>query len=123
VPNSLGSRPTLPIHSDTARVLAGRHGGVHTATSREQELPGPLARRLQIIIDGRAGLFVQLELDWLSSLLLSHRCAIRSIATGGDILDPDSNDVAPSKLAVDGQVEHGEIANTAFNLKLGDARA
>jgi hypothetical protein len=98
--------------------LAGGHAGVRTATTREQELAGPLVSSLQIIIDGLAGLFAQFESDGLTSFLLSDGCAIRRVAAGGDILDPGSDDVAPSKLAVDGEIEHCEVANAAFNLEL-----
>jgi hypothetical protein len=48
---------------------------------------------------------------------LSNRCSIRSVPVGGDILDPDGDDVTTSKLAVDRQVEHGEVASAAFDLE------
>ena len=64
------------------------------------------------------GLFAQLEPDGMTGFLLSDGCAICGAASGGYILDPDSDDVAPSKLAINGKVEHGQVANTAFNLKL-----
>jgi len=40
------------------------------------------------------------------------------VAAGSDILDPDGNDVAATKLAVDCQIEHGEVTNSAFDLEL-----
>src|SRR3977135_4088913 len=49
---------------------------------------------------------------------LSDRCAIRRVAAGGDILDPDGDDVTAAKLAVDRQIEHREVANSAFDLEL-----
>jgi hypothetical protein len=49
---------------------------------------------------------------------LSNRCAIRRVAAGGDIPDPDGDDVAAKKLAVDRQIEHREVANSAFDLEL-----
>src|SRR5215216_1954630 len=52
------------------------------------------------------------------SFLLSNRCAIRRVAAGGDILDPDCDDVAAAKLAVDRQIEHREVANSTFDLEL-----
>jgi hypothetical protein len=35
----------------------------------------------------------------------------------GDVLDPDSDDITATKLAVDCQIEHGEVANAAFDLR------
>jgi len=97
--------------------LAGGHAGVRTATTSEQELALPLVRSLQIIIDGLAGLFAQFKSDRPSGFLLSDGCAIGRVAARGDILDPDGDDVTAKKLAVDCQIEHGEVANAAFNLK------
>ena len=99
------------------RILAGGHAGVRTATTREQELARPLVGSPQIIIDGLAGLFAQFESNRPSSFLLSDGCAVRRVAAGGDILDPDRHDITPSKFTVDCQIEHGEVANAALNLK------
>jgi hypothetical protein len=49
---------------------------------------------------------------------LSNRCAIRRVAASGDILDPDGDDVTAAKLAVDRQIEHRKVANSAFDLEL-----
>jgi hypothetical protein len=84
----------------------------------EQELAGPLVGGLQIIIDGLAGLFAQLKSDGPPGFLLPDSCAIRRVAAGGDILDPDGDDVAATKLAVDCQIEHGEVASAALDLEL-----
>jgi len=97
--------------------LAGGHAGVRTATTREQELARPLVGSPQIIIDGLAGLFAQFESNRPSSFLLSDGCAVRRVAAGGDILDPDRHDITPSKFTVDCQIEHGEVAKAALNLK------
>jgi hypothetical protein len=37
-------------------------------------------------------------------------------AAGGDILDPDGDDITAAKLAIDRQIEHGEVASAAFDL-------
>src|SRR5260370_11746648 len=71
-----------------------------------------------MIVDGLAGLLTQFKSDRPPSFLLSNRCAIRRIATGGDILDQDGDDVTAAKLAVDRQIEHREVANSAFDLEL-----
>jgi hypothetical protein len=48
---------------------------------------------------------------------LSDRCPIRRVPAGGDILDPDGDDITTAKLAVDRQIEHGEVASAAFDLE------
>ena len=84
----------------------------------EQELAGPLVGSLQIVIDGLAGLIAQFKPDRPPGFLLPDGCAIRCVAACGDILDPDGDDIAATKLAVDCQIEHGEVASAAFDLEL-----
>jgi hypothetical protein len=59
-----------------------------------------------MIIDRLAGLFAQFKSDRPPSFSLPDRCTIRRISTGGDILDPDGDDVAATKFAVDCKIEH-----------------
>jgi hypothetical protein len=37
---------------------------------------------------------------------LPNRCAIGRVPAGGDILDPNGDDITAAKLAVDSQIEH-----------------
>src|SRR5579863_7714245 len=90
---------------DEAGILSGRHAAVGAAMAGEQELAGPLVGGLQIVIDGLPGLIAQFKSDRPARFLLPDGCSIRR-ATGGDILDPNGNDVAATKLAVDCQIEH-----------------
>src|ERR1700731_4882698 len=108
-PNPLGDEPGI---------LAGGHTAVCATMAGEQELARPFAGGLQIIINGLAGLIAQFEPDRPSSFLLPDGSAIRRIPAGGDILDPDGDDVAATKLAVDCEIEHGEVASAALDLKL-----
>jgi hypothetical protein len=101
-----------------ASILAGRHIGLGTTTTREQELAASFVGGFWVIIDGLAGLLAQFKSDGPASFLLSNRCAIRRVAAGGDVLNPDGNDVTAAKLAVDCQIEHREVANSAFDLEL-----
>jgi hypothetical protein len=56
--------------------------------------------------------------DYLPAFLrLSDRCAIRRVSTGSDILNPEGNDVTASKLTIDRQIEHGEVASATFDLE------
>jgi hypothetical protein len=97
--------------------LAGRNASVRAATTCEQELAGPLVGSLQIIIDGLAGLLAQFKPDRPSSFLLPDGCAICRVAAGSDILDPNGHDITPTKLAVDCQIEHGQVASATFGLE------
>jgi len=45
-------------------------------------------------------------------------CAIRRVSAGSDILDPDGDDITPTKLAVDCQIEHSQVASATFDLEL-----
>jgi hypothetical protein len=103
---------------DEAGILSGRYAAVGTAMAGEQEFAGPFVGGLQIVIDGLAGLIAQFKPDRPSRFLLPDGCAIRRVAAGGDIFDADGNDVAATKLAVDCQIEHGEVANAALDLEL-----
>jgi hypothetical protein len=60
-----------------------------------------------MVIDGLAGLLAQFKSDGPPGFLLPDGCAIRRVTADGDILDPDGNDITPTKLAVDRQIEHG----------------
>ena len=101
-----------------ASILAGRHTGLWTTTTREQELAGSFVAGLQKVIDGLAGLLTHFKSNGPTGFLLSNRCAIRRVAAGGDIFDPYGNDVATTKLAGDRQIEHREVANSTFDLDL-----
>jgi hypothetical protein len=49
---------------------------------------------------------------------LAYSCAIRRVSARGDIVDFDRHDIAATKLAVDRQIEHGEVSDATFNLEL-----
>src|SRR4030081_109828 len=83
------------------RILARCHVAVGTTTTSKQELAGPLVGSLQIVIDGLAGLLAQFKSDGPPGFLLPDGFAIRRVAAGSDILDPDGDDITPTKLAVD----------------------
>jgi hypothetical protein len=55
-------------------------------------------------------LLAQFDSDWPPGFRLAKRCAIRRVAAGGDI--------PAAKLAVDRQIEHRKVTNTAFDLEL-----
>src|ERR1700694_719400 len=106
-----------PLRNESG-ILARCHVAVRTATAGEQELAGPFASGLQVVIDRLAGLFAQFKSNGSASFLFSGRCAIGRVSACGDILEPNGNNITATKFAVDCQVEHGEVASAAFDLEL-----
>jgi hypothetical protein len=104
-----------PLGNEARKLTCG-HAGFATTTTVEQKLARPFVVRRQIIIDRLSGLFAQFKSDRSPGLLLPHGCAIRRISTGGNILDSDGDDVAATKLAVDCQIEHRQIASATLDL-------
>jgi len=98
--------------------MTGCHTAVGATTPCEQELAGPFAGGPEIVIDCMADLLAQFKSDRPSSFLLSNCRAICRVPTGSDILHPHGDDITATKLAVDCQIEHGEVANAAFDLEL-----
>jgi len=98
--------------------VARCHAAFCTAATSEQELAGPLVGDFQIVIDGLAGLFGQFKSDWPSRLLLSQPLHGPPCIARSDILDLDRDDVTATELAVDRQIEHGEVPSAAFDLEL-----
>src|SRR6185312_7305661 len=86
------------------------------SAAREQELAWLLARRSQVIFDRLPRLLGQLELDRPPCIPLSHRRALGRAAVRRNILDPEGHHVAATQLAVDRQVEHGEVAGATSTI-------
>jgi hypothetical protein len=88
----------------------------------EQELAGFLAGRPDVVVHRLAGLFRQFKPDGPPSLFLAHGSPINGIAIRSDVLDFESDDIAASQFAVDGQIEHRQIACSLLDLELGPDR-
>ena len=97
--------------------MSGRQSTSSATASGEQELAGLPVYHAQVVVESLARLFGQLEPDWAASFLLPDRRAVESVAIRGDVIDAYSHDVTASKLAVDREVEQGEIARSPFNLQ------
>jgi hypothetical protein len=94
------SNATNPL-GDEPGILASGHTSVGAAMAGEQELARPFAGGLQIIINCPTDFDRSIQSYRTPGFLLPDGCAIRCIAAGGDVLDPDGDDVAATKLAVD----------------------
>src|SRR5262245_6300227 len=116
-------RPEQPrIEPDAAdpfgykpRVLACRHAATDVSAARKQKFAGLLARRPQIILDRLPGLFGQLELDRPPRLALPDGRPLDRVPGRGDIVDLESHHVTAAQLAVDREIEHGEVSGATLN--------
>jgi hypothetical protein len=108
--------------ADEARILSGRQSTSRTTASGEQELAGLPVRYAQVVVEGLARLFRQFEPDWAASFLLPDSRAVETVPIRGDVIDAHRHDVAASKLAVDREVEQGEIACSSFNMQFRSYR-
>jgi hypothetical protein len=93
-----------------------------SSASCEQELAGLFAGRPDVVIHRLAGLFRQFEPYRPSGLFLAYGRPIDGIAIRRNVLDLKSDDIAASELAVDGQIEHGQITRSLLDLELGPDR-
>ena len=65
--------------------------------------------------------WVLAEFEWDGStcLLLADVCSVDRIAIRRHVIDPEGNEVATAQLAVDGEIEKCQVANTALQLQVG----
>jgi hypothetical protein len=59
---------------------------------------------VQPFLQRGSGLFRDLELNRTAGLVLDNRRSISYAPTGGDVVDPEADEIASSKLAVDGEL-------------------
>ena len=100
-------------------VLPCCHALTGAASAREQEFAGLLACGFQIVVDGLTGLIGQLELDRPAGFLLPYRCAVDGISVRCNVFDLEGDDIAAAQLAVDGEIEHGEVAGSSLDQQSG----
>ena len=123
MPNRFGSSPMLATHSETSRAYCLVVIDSSRATSAgEQEFAGSLAGGPEIVVDRLPGLLRQFKSDGPPGLLLPDRCSIDGIALGGNVLHLEGDDIASAQFAVDGEIEHRQIAGPSFDLQLGSDR-
>src|SRR6516162_3999355 len=108
--------------ADQPGVLSRRYRPVPTATAAEEELTRLLVGGCDVTVDGLSGLFRHREPYRLASLLLAHGCPIDSMTMGSNVFDLQADDVTSSELAIDGKIEHGQVACSPRDLQLGADR-
>jgi hypothetical protein len=62
-------------------------------------------------------LFGDLELDRPACLALDHRGAVLDTPPNAHVAHSEPHKVAPSQLAIDGEIEEREVASTLFKLE------
>ena len=123
MPKRCGSNPMLAIQSETRRAycLVVRHRpGPRRPANRNS--PGFLPADPYVVVDRLAGLLGQFEPDRLPGLLLPHRRPIDRIPVRCNVLDLERDDIAAAQLAVDGEIEHRQVAHPPVDLELGADR-
>ncbi len=100
-----------------AGVLAGGEATVLSAPPSEEEFPRQLVGRLEIGVYGLSGLLGDFELDRSARLLLPHGGPVDGIAVRSDILELEAHHVASPELAVDRQIEEGQVSYPAGQLQ------
>src|SRR6516165_6641175 len=108
--------------ADQPSVLPCRNSSFAAATAGKEVLTRLLVGGSDVVVDCLTGLLGHLEPDRLASLLLAHRCAIDGMSVRRHIFHLEADNVAASQLAIDGQIEHREVARSSFDLQLAPNR-
>ncbi len=103
-------------------VLPGRNMRRPTHPTREEELVTAQFGLLQPSRNSNSGRLGQFELDWPLCLALGHNGPGKNLAPMRDISDSQADKVATPKLAVDGEIEHREVADRVCVLKVNTDR-
>lgn len=102
---------------DQARILARRDRSDRSHAAREQVIAVATAPLLDPPADRLPGLLGDLELDRMARLLLHHGRAGAHRTVQRDIADLEADEVAAAELAVDGEIEHRQVAGRIRQLK------
>ena len=86
---------------DQPRILPRRYRTIPTAATAEEELARLLIGRCYVTVNRLTGLLRHLEFDRLASLFLAYGRTIDSLTMRSNVLHPQADDVASSKLAID----------------------
>src|ERR1700726_4893014 len=109
--------PDQPVRQK-ACVLPGGHA-LPSPAPIEQVLARLLAAGRQVFINCQPGLLGWLESYRPAGLSLAHGRPLDCVAVGGNVIDPDGDEVATPQLAVDGEVEQRQIAHLPLELEPG----
>jgi hypothetical protein len=106
-------RPSI----DDAGVLSCRQMWLSPETAREQISALASVEGGEPLADSSTGLIGNLELHRPASLLLNDGRAIANSPASEHVIDPQPEEIAAPELAVDGEIEHREIAFSTLRLE------
>ena len=82
----------------------------------KQELAGPFAVCRKVLINSVASLLSDLELHRTACLALADRGSIERLAMRRHIIDHQPHEITSAQLAVDRQIEEGQVPNSIVEL-------
>jgi hypothetical protein len=94
------------------RILSRGEVRLSPKTAREQISPVPCVDVGEPVSDRCSGLFGDFELDRSASFPLDHDGTVSHLAADANVVDLQPHKVAAPQLAVDGEIEQGEVALT-----------
>ena len=100
-----------------ARVLPGRQMWLVVDAARKDIEASICRAHVQPVLQRGSGLFRDLKLNGSAGLMLDNRRPVSHAAAGSYVIDPNADEIAAAQLAIDGEVEHRQIAFVALNLK------
>lgn len=98
---------------DQAGILTGGQGTIGATPRGEQDISWALWKRPQVVIDSLASLFRDLERDRPARLSLTDGGSLGGIAARRDVIDTERDEIAAPQLAIDCEIEQGEVPYAA----------
>jgi len=108
---------TYPVAEETG-ILSGRKALLGPTLCGKKELSVLPVRHTQVVINRLPGLFGDLEPYRSAGLLLADRRTLNGVSVWGNVLDFESDDIATTQLAIDGEIEQRQVALAVCHLKL-----
>jgi len=104
--------------AEETRILSSRESPFWLALRGKKEFPSLPVCHAEVFIDSLSGLFGDLEPHRPAGLLLADRRTLNGVSVWGNVLDFESDDIATTQLAIDGEIEQRQVALAVCHLKL-----
>ena len=112
---------TYPVAEETG-ILSSREALLGPTLCGKKELSLLPVRHTQVVINCLPGLFGDFEPYRSAGLLLADRRTLNGVSVWGNVLDFESDDIATTQLAIDGEIEQRQVALAVCHLKLSADR-
>jgi uncharacterized protein (DUF2336 family) len=99
-----------------AGILAGGEAAALVAAAMEQKIAETLPARRDVVVERLARLLGDFEPDRKTGLVLPNDGTVDGIAMWRDVLDPEAHYVAAAQLAIDREIEEGQVARAPCEL-------